>query len=167
MHVRPGVSTDVGAAAAIVERCRVDLDARGIFQWDESYPSGEYFADALAVRTLFVLEDEGEVRAVTVLNEDVCEEWASIGWAYAHPLAMHAFAVDPPYQRRGYGARLLRVCEDFARERGYGCLRLDAFSEHAAALHFYERHGYSYRGAFAAFDKPSGHQLYFAYEKAL
>lgn len=50
--------------------------------------------------------------------------------------------VHPEYQRRGYGAQILRDLERRARELGYSLLRGDTTAQQEAALELYRKFGW-------------------------
>lgn len=50
--------------------------------------------------------------------------------------------VQPEYQGKGLGTKLLRLLENKAKELGYTCLILDTSLQQQAALHMYTKHGY-------------------------
>ena len=50
--------------------------------------------------------------------------------------------VAPAYQRSGYGTRVLNDLEARARKRGFDRAELDTTPVQAAAIAFYEHHGY-------------------------
>ena len=52
-------------------------------------------------------------------------------------------AVDPEYQNRGIGRRLLAAAAERAQERGYRRLSLHVAASNASALHLYESAGFS------------------------
>ncbi len=52
-------------------------------------------------------------------------------------------AVDPEYQNRGVGRRLLAAAAQRAQVRGYGRLSLHVAASNAPALHLYESAGFS------------------------
>ncbi len=52
-------------------------------------------------------------------------------------------AVDPEYQNRGIGRRLLATAAERAHQRGYRRLSLHVAASNAAALHLYESAGFS------------------------
>ena len=52
-------------------------------------------------------------------------------------------AVDPDYQSRGIGRRLLAAAAQRAEERGYRRLSLHVAASNARALHLYESVGFS------------------------
>ena len=160
---------EIGAVEELVVQCREVLTASGILQWDAEYPSRLFFQQAVAAGHLFVLTDEGVILGVVVLDEWQAAEWTTVTWhnQSGQFLVVHSLAVLPSAQGRGYGAALLSRCESFAQENGYTSMRLDAFSGNAAALRFYERHGYNFRGAIDLTFKPTGHRQYYCYEKVM
>jgi GNAT superfamily N-acetyltransferase len=50
-------------------------------------------------------------------------------------------------RRRGLGQRLLELCEDFCRRKGYRLIVLDTTDRQAAARRLYEKNGYALVGA--------------------
>lgn len=160
---------DPDAALAVVDACRKELEAHGLLQWTASYPDRAFFQEALATGSLFVLSDAEGVAGVAVLDRSQPPEWSSVAWhgSDAVFLAIHAFAIAPRAQRCGHGKSLLAFCEEVAAGRGCESIRIDAFSENAAALRFWERHGYRFRGEVRFAAKPAGHKRYLCYEKAL
>lgn len=169
MRVAVASESELDAAYAVIIECREALEARDLLQWDPQYPSRSFFQEAVADGNLFVLREDKRVKGVVVLNQWQPPEWSTVAWHEQGPsfLVIHAFAIAPHFQRRGHGRVLLNFCESFAGKVGYTSLRLDAFSEHSAALQFYERHGYSRRGEVRFSSKPAGHQQYYCYEKSL
>jgi ribosomal-protein-alanine N-acetyltransferase len=53
------------------------------------------------------------------------------------------FAVDGPARRIGLGSRLLAWLEKVAATGGIGEIRVEARADNAAAIAFYEKHGYT------------------------
>ena len=155
--------------SGLVGQCIADLNAKGIFQWDERYPNREFFREAIGLRRAYVLHEDDIVKGVVVLDERQADEWSAVAWEYhdGKPLVIHTLAMHPFYQGQGCGGRLLQFCESFARQYGYDSIRLDAFSTNAAALTFYTKRGYQYRGCVVFPFKPQDHQVYFCYEKRL
>jgi ribosomal protein S18 acetylase RimI-like enzyme len=54
-----------------------------------------------------------------------------------------SIAVSPEDQGKGYGRRLIRFAEDFARASGHGNMHLTVAPDNSQAVHFYEREGWS------------------------
>jgi ribosomal protein S18 acetylase RimI-like enzyme len=155
--------------AALIERVKEDLVAQGIFQWDEHYPNRVFIHEAISDGNLYVFLTDGAIVGSVVLDEWQSPEWDAINWQETESpvLVIHALAIEPRLQGRGYGSSLLRACEQLASEHGYGCVRLDVFAGNPAARRLYERHGYQARGQVLFRSKPAGHQTYACYEKML
>src|SRR6266542_2013101 len=50
--------------------------------------------------------------------------------------------VHPDWQQRGAGRHLMDFAEAFAKEHGFSCIRLDAYTGNQRALALYEKRGY-------------------------
>lgn len=155
--------------AELMQRVTEALTNQGFFQWDEHYPGRDFLCEAITDGNLYVFIVDGDVVGSVVLDEWQTPEWEAIIWLSTESpvLVIHALAIDPRLQGRGYGSALLRVCEQLAIENGYGIFRLDVFEGNPAARGLYERHGYRYRGQIQYRSKPDDHQIYACYEKIL
>jgi RimJ/RimL family protein N-acetyltransferase len=147
--------------------CREQLFANNILQWDEQYPNKEYFMHCIEEQDLFVLKNDSSILGHVVLNEWQSEEWDMIPWQSTNPIVIHSLMINPNLQGKGTGTRFVQQCEDYAREKGYKSIRLDAFSGNPAAIHLYEKLGYQRRGSVFFTSKPEGHQEYICFEKEL
>jgi ribosomal protein S18 acetylase RimI-like enzyme len=152
---------------AIYLKCRENLFENGILQWDDHYPNKEYFQECIEDDALFVLMENGDIIGHVVLNEWESDEWQTITWTGSQPIVIHSLMVDPSRQGNGIGTDFVKLCEKFARKQGYKCIRLDAFSGNAKAIHLYEKLGYQKRGSVFFNSKPEGHQEYICFEKEL
>lgn len=94
--------------------------------------------------TAFVLLAFAGERAVGVA---VCV-WGFSTFAGRPSVNVHDLAVDPAFQRRGVGARLLAEVERRARARGAAKITLDVHETNEAAIRLYRRAG------FGPFDGP-------------
>jgi ribosomal protein S18 acetylase RimI-like enzyme len=77
---------------------------------------------------------------------------------------LYWIAVDPVFQGRGYGARLLRFAEDDVRRRGGRLLLIETSSQEAygATTRFYERSGYGLVARIPEFYRAGDDKLIFA-----
>jgi ribosomal protein S18 acetylase RimI-like enzyme len=145
------------------------LDRKQIFQWDEKYPNRETFLSGIEGNEQFLFTDGGVLIGSVILNEKQSPEWNEVNWKYPQESALiiHALTIDASAQGKGYGRKVLRMCEEFAEEKSYASIRLDVFSENPAAIGLYEKYGYEKVGAVRFHFKPVGHQEYHCYEKKL
>jgi len=55
---------------------------------------------------------------------------------------LDGLGVDPDFQRRGLGTRLIELTKEKAREEGYPALSLITFADNVGAINLYERCGF-------------------------
>jgi ribosomal protein S18 acetylase RimI-like enzyme len=82
--------------------------------------------------TTYIVEEEGRVMGAATM---LWRRNSSIGRLYS-------IVVDPAFQGRGLGSKLLRACEDAALRRGCTLLSLEVRAANEKAIVFYQRHGY-------------------------
>jgi ribosomal protein S18 acetylase RimI-like enzyme len=134
----------IEGAWELVDRCRRALDAQGIHQWDDVYPTRETIAADVSRGALYVLEDDdGRVVAGVTLDDRQSPEYASLAWSGGEPaLVVHRLCVDPRSQGRGYAHRLMEFAESHAARSGYASVRLDAYTANQRSVELYRRRGY-------------------------
>ncbi len=129
-------------AEAIDDMCR-----RGIFQWDEIYPSKETLQSDIKQNDLYVVCDDERIVGAVVLNDCQDEEYAKANWIYSEPAGVvHRLCIDPVCQHKGYGRQVMVLAHAMLMEKGYKSVRLDAFSQNPHALRLYESLGYRRAG---------------------
>lgn len=160
---------DLDRIDALYKDCINDLLKNGIFQWDYRYPNIEFYKKCIGNREQYIIFDDEALIGSVVLNEAQDEEWSKVSWTYMdeRTLVIHALAINPFYQGKGYGQKILDLCHEYGISNNYRVVRLDVFSENPVALHLYEKNGYKKVGEVTFAIKPEGHQLYYCYEKLL
>lgn len=64
-------------------------------------------------------------------------------WRKNSPTArLYDIVVEPQFQGRGFGSRLLRACETEAVGRGYTAISLEVRTSNRRAVALYRNHGY-------------------------
>jgi len=105
------------------------------------YPTRAVAEKGLVLKTLYVLEDAGTVRASMVLNGEEAEEYRRIPWPYpAGPgevLVIHTLCIPPSGARRGFGKAMVEFAIRRAEETGCRVLRIDTWAENKPAISFY------------------------------
>jgi ribosomal protein S18 acetylase RimI-like enzyme/predicted double-glycine peptidase len=123
-HIRPATEHDLDALVRL-EQVAFDTDRFTRDQID--YLLTESRA------TTFVLEEGPSISGA-----------ACILWRKSHLTArLYNIAVDPSYQGRGLGVRLLKECELEAARRGCQKMVLEVREDNQGAIRFYEKHGYT------------------------
>lgn len=151
----------------LTKACAIHMKKRGIFQWNEEYPSREAFEKDISRNELFVLETASTLIGCITITPFMDEEYIPVIWLTPNEnnLYIHRLAVDPEYQKRGYARMLMKFAEIYARKNKYISIRLDTFSQNQRNQKFYEQQGYQKLGNIY-FPKQSEHPFY-CYELVL
>ncbi len=166
-QIRLATSSDLQNIKRLTEACAVAMQEKGIFQWNEHYPSLEKLNSDIENKELYVLENSDKLLGIIVLTEVMDEEYIPITWLTPNSknLYIHRLATDPTTWGKGYGRFLMDFAEDFARENNYDSVRLDTFSQNKRNQRFYEARGYQKLGDIF-FPKQSTHPFH-CYELVL
>lgn len=165
--IRKATSSDLNEIKKLTEACAVAMQEKGIFQWNEYYPSREKLAADVDKEELYVWEEKAAILGIIVLTPEMDEEYIPISWLTSneHNLYIHRLATHPSVWGQGYGQKLMDFAESFARENGYQSVRLDTFSQNLRNQKFYEARGYERLGNIY-FPMQSEHPFY-CYEKVI
>ena len=123
------------------------MDAQGIHQWDEIYPSRTTLQTDIEKQYLAVMEVDGQIAGMIVINSEESPEYQTIHWQHlGKVLVIHRLTIDPSFQRRGLASRLMEFAEQTAEMQGCDTIRLDVFQQNPGAIALYERLGYTKAG---------------------
>ncbi|WP_029033114.1 GNAT family N-acetyltransferase [Salinimicrobium terrae] len=165
--IRKAELKDLASIKSLTEACAVKMQEKGIFQWNEHYPSMEKLQQDINKQELFLLEEREQLLGIIVLTPQMDEEYIPIDWLTesGNNLYVHRLATEPSTWGSGNGQRLMDFAEDYAREQNYDSLRLDTFSQNKRNQQFYARRDYQRLGN-VYFPKQSRHPFY-CYELVL
>lgn len=163
-HAKISEITDI---LTITRACASHMIKKGIYQWNEHYPTAEAFKKDLERQELYVLEKEGTVMGTIVLSTFMDEEYRSITWLTPNKnnLYIHRLSIIPKLQGKGHAQKLMDFAEQYAREHNFTSVRLDTFSQNPRNQRFYETRGYQKLGSIE-FPLQSEHPFY-CYELVL
>lgn len=146
--IRPAKVVEIPGILEIARACAASMRARGIFQWDENYPSRAALEHDLDRGELWVFEKAGAPVAMVVVSTHMDREYEPVSWLTASKgnRYVHRLGVHPGYQRQGIAGKLMDFAEGLARDAGAPSVRLDTFSRNPGNQQFYERRGYTRLG---------------------
>ena len=119
--------------------------------WERGYyPTIETVQSALDCDDLYVLEDDIDGESVIVacgrIHHDQPYYYKSFSWQVEvsdkEVLVLHTFAVDPKFQRLGYGKTFMSYYEKMAFEKGCKVLRLDTIILNQKSQAMYKKLGF-------------------------
>jgi len=64
-------------------------------------------------------------------------------------LYISSLAVDPKFQGKGVGSKLMNFADEIAKKRGLKYIRLDCRKEYVELVNFYKNRGYTEKGNFS------------------
>ena len=154
-------TADLETLHTLTRACAEDLIGKGIFQWNDYYPSTEILATDIARQELWKLVYEGQLIGMIVLTTLEDAVYTTVQWPLAdpNPLYIHRLAVQPAFQGKGFAQKLMDFAETHASDQQYSSLRLDTFSMNKRNQRFYEQRGYQQCGLIY-FAKQSEHPFY-------
>jgi ribosomal protein S18 acetylase RimI-like enzyme len=147
--IRPAKLTDIPNILSLTKACAADLCRKGIYQWNEKYPSPEAFKGDLKRGELWVLEQNDRIIGCMALSTAMDAEYKTVEWIGANGdnRYVHRLDIHPEFQGRGYARQLMDYAEGRARSEGAISIRLDTFSQNRRNQHFYEQRGYTRLGS--------------------
>ncbi len=101
---------------------------------------------AKAHATTLIVEQDGQVCGAAIM---AWRRNSSVGRLYS-------IVIDPTFQGRGLGSKLLQACEAVARQRGCDRVSLEVRADNRRAIGMYERHGYRMKGALPGYYADGG-----------
>ena len=148
MSIRQAIITDLDIVKKIAEACAIDMANYSIFQWNEKYPSRDVFKNDIETGALYVLEINKKIVGCIMLTDVKDDSYKDVKWLTKDfkNLYVHRLAVNPDYQKKGHGRRLMDFAESFAVENNFTSIRLDTFSLNHRNNKFYKSRGYTQLG---------------------
>ena len=148
MVYRLAKKSDIDDVVKLVKAAIVQMEADGIYQWDDIYPAKEDFINDIEKKSLYLAIDSKKLAAIYVISAESDEAYKNAAWENNDESAyiLHRFCVTADYQKKGIGKEVLAHIETQIYEMGYKSIRLDVFTENPYAQKLYRKSGYIVRG---------------------
>ena len=148
MVYRLAKKSDIDDVVKLVKAAIVQMEADGIYQWDDIYPAKEDFINDIEKKSLYLAIVSKKLAAIYVISAESDEAYKNATWESndASAYILHSFCVSPDYQNKGIGKEVLAHIETQIYEMGYKSIRLDVFTENPYAQKLYRKSGYIVRG---------------------
>lgn len=115
--------------------------------WNSQYPTREKFKDDIEKGHMFLLEEEGEIIAFAVLNNEEDISYYKIPWTNSSKyLVIHRVLVSHKHSRKGIGRKLIEELCNYAIDKGLEYLRLDVKTTNLPAQKLYNSMGFKALG---------------------
>jgi ribosomal protein S18 acetylase RimI-like enzyme len=157
----PAKISEIPEILLLTKACAQAMISKGIYQWNEHYPSKQAFERDIDRKELYVLKVENKIAGTLVISTFMDDEYTAVNWLSSNEnnLYIHRLAVHPSFQKQGYAVQLMEYAEAFAKANKATSIRLDTFSQNVRNQKFYEQRGYKRLGNIY-FLKQSEHPFY-------
>ncbi len=148
MLIRKACREDIPAVSRIYGAIHAEEEAgRACIGWQRGvYPTEETAKAAVKRGDLYVLEDDGAVKAAAIINAIQPDGYERGAWRYPageeRVLVLHTLVVDPAAAGRGLGRAFISFYEQTAREAERPYLRMDTNERNRRARKLYASLGY-------------------------
>jgi ribosomal protein S18 acetylase RimI-like enzyme len=121
--------------------CIRDMNANGLKHWNNTYPGVEMIQSDLEKGAIYLVKDKGVCKGMVTLNAYQPDDYKSLRFPSGHlkPLYLQNMAVHPKWQGKGIATKMIDFAQEFAKQRGFDCIRLDVFMPSEKARHLYEK----------------------------
>ncbi len=146
--IREARPADIDAVVGIYDNIHTaEENGSAVIGWARNvYPTRETAEAALRRRDLFVLDEDGEVKAAAIINKTQVDVYEGAAWKFKagddEICVLHTLVVDPACSGNGIGRRFVGFYEKYALSRRCTTLRIDTNEKNAVARAMYKRLGY-------------------------
>jgi ribosomal protein S18 acetylase RimI-like enzyme len=144
MHFHPTQPVEAKDIYLILDACRTAMLAKGIQQWDESYPTLQLVEKDIAAGGMYSIYQDSILVGAIVMDEKQSPQYETVNWQLSQEpiLVIHRLAINPSLQGNGLGKEAMEKAHEFATQKGYKNIRLDAYKRNEGLLNFYTKLGY-------------------------
>ncbi|WP_455625395.1 N-acetyltransferase family protein [Parabacteroides sp.] len=149
MIIRLATKADVDSIADLYSAIHSEEESGAItVGWNRDiYPTRQTAVDGIQRGDLFVLEDNDEIVATAIINQQQVACYANGNWHYNAPaekvMVLHTLVVAPKGKGHGYGTAFVKYYERYALAHDCPYLRLDTQDINVIARKLYAKLGYS------------------------
>ena len=141
MEINQAKPTDLIEILFLLRVCILDMNAKGLKHWNSSFPGAEMIQADLENGSIYLIKDKGVCKGMVTLNNHEPEDYKDLKFQNNNlrPLYLQNMAVHPKWQGMGIATQLVNFALQFAKDKGYDCIRLDVFKPSERARQLYEK----------------------------
>ena len=146
--IRQAIYADLDAIVRIYNEVhQAEEENRISTGWKRNiYPTRSTAKDALDRGNLYVLEEEGRVLGVGIINQIQVDVYYGAPWEHDvdddKVCVLHTLVIPPSSGRQGLGRQFVKYYEEYARDHGCIELRIDTNEINHIARSLYKKLGY-------------------------
>lgn len=145
---RKATINDIDEITSIYEEVHEQIESGKIWiGWIKGvYPTRATVCAAVERNDLFVMEVDGKLIGVGIINQEQVDVYQETNWKYVasddEVMVLHTLAISPQVGRKGYGSKFVEFYERYAKEQGCDYLRMDTNERNVNARAMYQKLGY-------------------------
>lgn len=145
INYRLGTLEDLNEIKNLIHQAILQMENKGIHQWDEIYPTQEDFINDIEAEQLYIGLNQEKMAVIYVLNQECDEDYKKGKWKDKEKpfYVIHRLCVNPLFQNKGIAKITMKHIEKEVADRWAKAIRLDVFSENPYALKLYGNFGYN------------------------
>ena len=118
-----------------IYRSAIDtMNANGIMQWDEIYPTPDDIRKDIDTQEMYVGLKDSRICVAYTLNKESDAQYQNASWdAGINYIVVHRLCVAPEFQHQHIARDTMQHIHNECREYGIKAVRLDAFTENPYA----------------------------------
>jgi hypothetical protein len=166
MEIKQASSIDLVDVLYLLKQCVMDMNRKGLKQWNSAYPSPELIREDIDKGTLYVYSEMKIAQGMINLSEEAPEDYKDIQWQQTTGKALYVkrFAVHPIWIESEVPINLINFAEKFAKDNNFTTIRIDVLDSYPVDEKFFSARNFTAAGSFhSEFQK----LLYTCYEKNL
>ena len=146
--IRKAEYADLNAVERVYSKVhQAEEEGRTSTGWKRNiYPTRDTAEAAYGRGDLYVLEEEGQILGVGIINKIQVDVYSKAPWDHKvdddKVCVLHTLVISPAAGRRGLGKEFIKYYEDYARDRGLYELRIDTNEINHVARSLYKKLGY-------------------------
>lgn len=114
------------------------------------YPTVDVPKNKIPTETMYVLEEDDEICASMVLNNEQAPEYSDVQWKFPaenkQVLVIHTLCIPPKKSGKGYGRKMVEFAKEFALMHGCKVIRIDTYAHNEPAKKLYQKNDFQIAG---------------------
>ena len=166
MEIKQASLIDLVDVLFLLRDCIVDMNSKGLKQWNSAYPGPDVMKEDIEKGTLYIFTELGIAKGMVNLSDESPQEYEEIKWNGKSDkiLYIDKFVVQPIWKESDVAEKLIAFAEKYASDNKYAGIRLDVLDSYPVDNSFFKSKNYDQAGEFhSSFQKIP----YTCYEKNL
>lgn len=154
-YIRQANADDAMKIANLFVAATERMIFEGIHQWNFTYPLLTHVQEDIKNGSAFVCLVDEKIAGTITLDSNQDKQYKEIHWHHhsQNVLVIHRLAVHPHFQGMGIAKNLCIFADRYGREKGFNCIRLDAYSLNPASNKLYKSTGFKKANGYCYFHK--------------